>query len=134
MMEERRKELLNEEDGYWRKRMAAEQEQQLLVDGISAPAEVSSNGHCSMCCRMSRMYLGLGLPRYHVRKGTAPDDLLVAKQSAKPELRATCRSQQRTPLHRAMSARQLSGKPMTASRTSLAAIAGAARGGIGRLP
>ena len=43
MMEERRKELLNEEDGYWRKRMAAEQEQQLLVDGITAPAEVSRN-------------------------------------------------------------------------------------------
>ena len=40
-MEERRKELLNEEDGYWRKRMAAEQEQQLLVDGITASAEVS---------------------------------------------------------------------------------------------
>lgn len=39
-MEERRRELLNEEDGYWRKRMAAEQEQRLLVDNISAPAEV----------------------------------------------------------------------------------------------
>lgn len=83
---------------------------------------------------MRHMYLGLGLPRYPVRTGPAPEELLVAKQSAKPELHVTCRSQQRTPLHRAMSARQLSGKPMMASRTSLAAIAGAARGGTGRLP
>ena len=37
-MEARRRELLSEEDGYWRRRMAQEAAQQALQEGASAKA------------------------------------------------------------------------------------------------